>query len=48
MKTRLTGQVGLPVVEGAITQISGVALCAVVPVYEAPGPADTSKSEVWR
>ena len=28
-------QVGIPVVEGAIAQISGVALCAVVPVYEA-------------
>lgn len=28
-------KVGIPVVEGAIAQISGVALCAVVPVYEA-------------
>ena len=28
-------KVGIPVVEGAIAQIAGVALCAVVPVYEA-------------
>ena len=27
-------QVGIPVVEGAIADIPGVALCAVVPVYE--------------
>eukprot|EP00913_Durusdinium_trenchii_P009099 g8554.t1 len=34
-------KVGLPVVEGAIAQISGVALCAVVPVYETPTSVDS-------
>ena len=35
-------KVGIPVVEGAIAQISGVALCAVVPVYEAGNLWDNS------
>lgn len=34
-------KVGIPVVEGAIAQISGVALCAVVPVYETPTSVDS-------
>ncbi|CAL1131906.1 unnamed protein product [Cladocopium goreaui] len=34
-------KVGIPVVEGAIAHISGVALCAVVPVYETPTSVDS-------
>jgi len=34
-------KVGIPVVEAAIAQVPGVALCAVVPVYETPTSVDS-------
>ncbi|CAJ1372832.1 unnamed protein product [Effrenium voratum] len=34
-------KVGIPVVEGAIASIPGVALCAVVPVFETPTSVDS-------
>ncbi|CAE7507953.1 tycC, partial [Symbiodinium sp. CCMP2456] len=34
-------KVGIPVVEAAIAQVPGVALCAVVPVYETPTAVDS-------
>mmetsp|Transcript_123527 Transcript_123527/g.395126 ORF Transcript_123527/g.395126 Transcript_123527/m.395126 type:complete len:2722 (+) Transcript_123527:112-8277(+) len=34
-------KVGIPVVESAIAAVAGVALCAVVPVYESPAVVDS-------